>query len=67
MMDRALFLRDDQATGVADAGGDIAFDDDGAAGDAGVTSVIRLMREEDCGPRRVSGLSRLTRVSSRAR
>ena len=48
MMDKALFpFETIKATGVADAGGDIAFDDDESCETPAPTSVIRLMREED--------------------
>jgi tRNA 2-thiocytidine biosynthesis protein TtcA len=48
MMDKALFpFETIKATGVADAGGDIAFDDDESCETPQPSSVIRLMREED--------------------
>jgi tRNA 2-thiocytidine biosynthesis protein TtcA len=48
MMDKALFPFETlKATGVADAGGDIAFDDDESCETPAAASVIRLVRDED--------------------
>jgi len=50
MMDKNLFpFTSIRATGVADAGGDIAFDDDESCATPSVApvSVIRLQRDED--------------------